>query len=86
MTTNFSPIDDRHAQEFADSAIDPDIAALNFRSFDGEDENELDEAFLLLKEEPDHNNNGTLAGKPQNDLAQYFSVKPKAGRLGVNLE
>jgi Domain of unknown function (DUF3854) len=72
MTTNSNRLDDRHAQEFADSAIAEDIAALNFRSFDGEDENELDEAFLLLKEEPDHNNNGTLAGKPQNDLANVL--------------
>jgi putative DNA primase/helicase len=62
-------IESRHLPEFAASAIAPDIAALNFRSFDGENENDLDEAFTLLVEEPDHNNNGTLAGKSQKDLA-----------------
>jgi hypothetical protein len=69
--TNFFPIniDEPHLTEFRDSAIAPDIAALNFRSFDGNNENELDEAFTLLVEEPDHNNNWTLAGKSQNDLA-----------------
>jgi hypothetical protein len=69
MTTDFSPIDDRHAQEFIDSAIAQEISALNFRSFNGENENELDEAFTLLIEDPNHNNNGTLAGKSPNDLA-----------------
>ena len=69
--TNFlvDNIDEPHLTEFRDSAIAPDIAALNFRSFDGSNENELDEAFTLLVEEPDHNNNWTLAGKSQNDLA-----------------
>jgi putative DNA primase/helicase len=69
MTTDFSLIDDRHAQEFTASAIAEDIATLNFRSFNGENENELDEAFTLLFEDPNHNNNGTLAGKSPNDLA-----------------
>jgi Domain of unknown function (DUF3854) len=70
--TNFLHIniDEPHLAEFRDSAIAPDITALNFRSFDGSNENELDEAFILLIEEPDHNNNGTLAGKSQNDLAK----------------
>ena len=69
--TNFFPvnIDEPHLADFRDSAIAPDIAALNFRSFDGSNDNELDEAFTLLVEEPNHNNNGTLAGKSQNDLA-----------------
>ena len=62
-------ITERHALEFKTSALAPDIAALNFRSFDGENENDLDEVFTLLIEESDHNNNGTLAGKSQNDLA-----------------
>ena len=68
---NFFPdnIDEQHLAEFRDSAIADDIAALNFRSFDGSNENELKEAFTLLVEEPDHNNNGTLAGKSQKDLA-----------------
>jgi putative DNA primase/helicase len=62
-------IDPKHAKEFADSAISPDIAAMNFRSFDGTDENELDDIFTQLIESPDHNNNGMLSGKSQNDLA-----------------
>jgi Domain of unknown function (DUF3854) len=72
MRNNSNPIDDRHAQEFAASAIASDITNLNFRSFDGENENAIDEAFTLLIEEPDHNNNGTLAGKSQNDLANVL--------------
>ncbi len=62
-------IDDRHAKEFTASAIAEEIANLNFRSFDGEDENAIDEAFTILIEEPNHNNNGTLSGKSPNDLA-----------------
>jgi hypothetical protein len=64
--TDFQP---EHIKEFRDSAIADDIIALNFQSFDGSDENEREEAFLLLKNDPQHNNNGTLAGKSQNDLA-----------------
>ncbi len=65
-------IDEQHAQEFIASAIADDITALNFRSFDGKDESEIDQVFTLLIEEPDHNNNGTLSGKPQNDLANVL--------------
>jgi hypothetical protein len=70
--TNFFPdnIDEQHLAEFRSSAIADDIAALNFPSFDGSNEDELDEAFTLLIEKPDHNNNGTLAGKSQNELAK----------------
>jgi putative DNA primase/helicase len=62
-------LDEQHLAEFRDSAIADDITALNFRSFDGENENDLDEAFTLLIEEADHNNNGTLKGKSLNNLA-----------------
>jgi putative DNA primase/helicase len=58
-----------HIEEFKNSAIAPDIIAHNFRSFDGENENDRDEAFLLIKDDPQHNNNGTLSGTSQNDLA-----------------
>jgi energy-coupling factor transporter ATP-binding protein EcfA2 len=58
-----------HFEEFKTSAITPDIIAANFRSFDGDDENDRDEAFLLIKEYPQHNNNGTLSGASQNNLA-----------------
>jgi Domain of unknown function (DUF3854) len=69
--TNFFPdnIDEPHLAEFKDSAISDDIAALNFRSWIPDNENDLDEAFTLLIEEPNHNNNGTLAGKSQKYLA-----------------
>jgi ABC-type branched-subunit amino acid transport system ATPase component len=66
-TSNF--IDDRHSQEFLSSAIAEDIAALNFQSFDGDNENELDEVFDLLIPESKHNNNGTLSGTSQQTLA-----------------
>jgi putative DNA primase/helicase len=95
--TNFLPdnIDELHLAEFRSSAIADDIAALNFRSFDGSNENELDEAFTLLIEEPDHNNNGTLAGESQKKLSNTLRsggwifdgykgicVKPNSPRKG----
>ncbi len=83
-------------QEMKDSAISSDIATLNFRSFDGDDENELDDVFTLLIAEPEHRNNGTLAGRSQNDLANTLrsggwifegylgiSVKPDSPRLNA---
>jgi Domain of unknown function (DUF3854) len=62
-------LDRVHAIELAKSAISDDIAQLNFRSFDPDDETDLDRVFLSLIAEPDHRNNGTLAGKSANDLA-----------------
>jgi putative DNA primase/helicase len=62
-------IDSNHFQELKESAIAEDIAALNFRSWNPGNENDLDEVFSLLVAEPEHRNNGTLAGKSQNDLA-----------------
>ena len=64
-----SNIDPQHIQDFTDSAICEDIAALNFRSFDGGDENNLEEVFTLLIPNPEHNNNGTLARNSQQELA-----------------
>jgi putative DNA primase/helicase len=69
MALDFNSIKDTHSQEFKDSAIASDIADLNFRSFDGDNENALDEVFTLLIAEPKHNNNGTLSGKSPNILA-----------------
>ena len=69
MSINFDRIDDRHAQEFADRAIDKDIVALNFRSLNPLDEDDLDDVFLLLIENPSHKNNGTLDGNSQQQLA-----------------
>ena len=92
-TFNFDAIDERHAQEFAASAIADDIAALNFRSWNPFNDNDLDEVFTLLVAEPKHLNNGTLAGRSANDLAntlrsggwifeghQGVSVKPDSPR------
>ena len=56
-------------EEFRASAIADDIAALNFRFWNPLNENDLDEVFTLLVSEPEHRNNGTLAGRSQNDLA-----------------
>jgi putative DNA primase/helicase len=56
-------------EEFKASAIADDIADLNFRTWNPLDENDLDEVFTLLVAEPEHRNNGTLAGRSQNDLA-----------------
>ena len=69
MTTDSNSIDDLHSQEFTASAIAEDIAALNFRSWNPDNENDLDEVFALLIVEPEHGNNGTLSGHSQNDLA-----------------
>jgi putative DNA primase/helicase len=57
------------SEEFKASAIAEDIAAINFRTWNPLDENDLDEVFTLLVAEPEHRNNGTLAGRSQNDLA-----------------
>ena len=69
MTTIFNFIDRQHAQEFTASAIADDIAALNFRTWNPFNDNDLDDVFTLLVAEPEHRNNGTLAGRSQNDLA-----------------
>jgi putative DNA primase/helicase len=60
---------DTISEEFKASAIALDIAALNFRTWNPFNENDLDEVFTLLVAEPEHRNNGTLAGRSQNDLA-----------------
>jgi hypothetical protein len=65
-------IADDHQAELKASAIDYGIAALNFWSFDGTDENELDQVFSRLKLEPEHNNNGTLSGKTQQELSNIL--------------
>jgi putative DNA primase/helicase len=65
-------IESHHAREFAASAIASDIAALNFRSWNPNNENELDEVFDLLIAAPQHRNNGTLAGRSQNELANVL--------------
>ena len=70
ITCNF--IEEHHDREFTASAIAPDIAALNFRSWNPLDENSLDDVFTLLITEPQHRNNGTLAGRSANDLANVL--------------
>jgi Domain of unknown function (DUF3854) len=86
-------IDEQHLAEFQASAISEDTIELNFRSWNPSNENDLDEVFTLLVSEPEHQNNGTLAGRSQNDLANTLrsggwmfegykgiSVKPNSPR------
>jgi putative DNA primase/helicase len=93
---NSTFIDNLHSQEFLSSAIAVDIAALNFQSFDN-DENDLEEVFDLLIPEPKHNNNGTLSGTSQKSLANILrsggwffkghigvSVKPNTPRTDAD--
>ena len=96
QTFNFNFIDERHAQEFAASGISSEIAALNFRSWNPFNDNDLDDVFTLLIAAPEHRNNGTLAGRGANDLAntlraggwifeghQGVSVKPDSPRQSI---
>ena len=86
-------LDEQHLAEFRDSAIADDIAALNFRSWNPENENDLDYVFTQLVSEPQHRNNGTLAGHANEQLANILrsggwqfegdkgvSVKPNSPR------
>jgi putative DNA primase/helicase len=90
-----------HTEEFKASAISPEDEALNFTPFDAiegsEDTPEIEEAFLLLIPDPEHNNNCTLAGTSKNELAAILRsggwsfqghigacVKPKSPRTNDN--
>ena len=81
-------IDEQHRTEFKASAIADDIAVLNFRSWNPFNENDLDEVFILLVAEPEHRNNGTLAGRSQNDLANTLRSGGWSfeGYLGVSVK
>ena len=81
-------IDGQHRAEFKASAIDEDIAALNFRTWNPFNENDLDEVFTLLVSEPKHRNNGTLAGRSANDLANTLRSGGWIfeGHLGVSVK
>jgi putative DNA primase/helicase len=67
-------IDEQHMAEFKASAIADDIAALNFRTWNPFNDNDLDDVFTLLVEEPAHRNNGTLAGRSQNGLVSFYRL------------
>jgi putative DNA primase/helicase len=71
MITTFACdcIEHQYDLELTASGIADDIANLNFRAWNPLDENELDEVFTLLIPDPEHLNNGTLAGYAQKDLA-----------------
>lgn len=86
-------IDDRHLAEFKASGIAEDIIELNFRSWNPENENDLDYVFTQLVSEPQHRNNGTLVGRANEQLAKILrsggwlfegckgvSVKPNSPR------
>jgi putative DNA primase/helicase len=79
---------DTFTQELKASAIADDIAALNFRYWNPFNENDLDEVFTLLVAEPEHRNNGTLAGRSQNDLANNLRSGGWIfeGHLGVSVK
>jgi hypothetical protein len=62
-------IDEQHLAEFKASAIAEDTIELNFRSWNPENENDLDEVFTFLVPEPEYRNNGTLAGRANEQLA-----------------
>jgi putative DNA primase/helicase len=62
MINFFATSIDTISQELKASAIADDIAALNFRTWNPFNDNDLDDVFTLLVEEPTHRNNGTLAG------------------------
>jgi putative DNA primase/helicase len=76
------------SEEFKASAIADDIAAINFRTWNPLNENDLDEVFTLLVAEPEHRNNGTLAGRSQNDLANTLRSGGWIfeGHLGVSVK
>jgi putative DNA primase/helicase len=92
-----------HLAEFQASGITDDISAANFRSIepftnphDSGAEYELDGVFCILIDDPIHNNNGTLSGSAQQNLANTLnsddnwlfegfkgkSVKPNNPRKG----
>jgi hypothetical protein len=86
-------IDGQHLAEFKASAIAKDIIELNFRSWNPENEDDLDEVFTFLVSEPKHRNNGKLAGRANEQLANILrsggwifeghtgiSVKPNSPR------
>jgi putative DNA primase/helicase len=81
-------IDELHLAEFKASGIADDIAALNFRTWNPFNDNDLDDVFTLLVEEPAHRNNGTLAGRSQNDLANTLRAEGWIfeGYLGVSVK
>ena len=64
-----SNIDQQHLAEFNTSRIESIIAGLNCRSWNPDDENDLDNVFTSIIPEPEHNNNGTLSGTSAQQLA-----------------
>ena len=84
---DWQPIDTMD-RELKASAIADDIAALNFRSWNPFNDNDLDEVFTLLVAEPEHRNNGTLAGRPANELANTLRSGGWVfeGYLGVSVK
>ena len=69
---DYSLLAESHQQEFKNSAISDDIAALNFKSFDGTDENDLADVFDLLVPDSKANSNRTAPNKSERDLAHHY--------------
>jgi putative DNA primase/helicase len=86
-TTGWQTID-TFTQELKASAIADDIAALNFRTWNPFNDNDLDDVFGLLVLEPEHRNNGTLAGRSANDLANTLRSGGWIfeGHLGISVK
>jgi putative DNA primase/helicase len=87
QSANWESID-TFSQELKASAIADDIAALNFRTWNPFNDNDLDDVFTLLVPEPEHRNNGTLAGRSANDLANTLRSGGWIfeGHLGVSVK
>jgi P4 family phage/plasmid primase-like protien len=83
-----SNLDTNHLQHLTESAISIDIAALNFYSWDANDENGGDNVFDLLVDNPKYRNNGTLSGGSNNALANVIRAGGWVfeGRLGVSVK
>lgn len=65
-------LDIAHYQHLKNSAIEDDIIALNFRSWDANSEIDRDDVFSLIVPDPKYRNNGTLSGSSQNNLANIL--------------
>lgn len=81
-------LDIAHYQHLKESAIDDDIAALNFRSWDANSEIDRDDVFSLIIPDPKYRNNGSLSGNSQNNLANilYGGGWLYEGFMGVSMK
>lgn len=83
-----STLNIEHLQHLTESAISLDIAALNFYSWDANDENAIDNVFDLLVDNPKYRNNGTLSGRANNALANVIRAGGWVfeGHIGISVK